>query len=179
MMATSYVIEVKEAVALAAALVAALAALVTAGFVYLQARRMHETVEATLLLDIFTRMNNLYPKRHALLASPLVWADFDSRFPTLEEKFNSQEWNQFGEVAGFYDFLGVLVKRGYLSLALVTDLVSVDVGLWEKYYDVVEHMRLAHAPGLWENWEYLLVKSRGVPSNPAAPADRKASLSGR
>lgn len=154
-------------IAFSLAAIAAVAALATAWFVFLQVRKMHDTLlisqrsmEASLLLAITTRMNELYPKRNKLLQDPPIWADFDSAYPTLESKLNSREWLLMREVGGFYEFLGVLVRRGHLPMTLVSDVVHVDMGIWEKCHETIQQMRQSYAPRLWENWQFLLNEAK-------------------
>src|SRR4051812_10777260 len=153
--------------ALLLATVAAIAALATAWFVYLQVQRMHDTIlisqrsmEASLLLAIAARMNELYSKRNKVIQKPVVWAEFDSAYPSLESKLNSAEWLLLREVGGFYEFLGVLVRRGHLSITLVSDVIHIDLGIWEKCQETIEAMRQAYSPRLWENWQFLITEAR-------------------
>jgi len=67
------------------------------------------------------------------------------------------EWSDFIVVAGFFEGIGILLRRNLIDIGLVDDLFSYSIKtIWEKIKEVTEEVRKYHnAPQIWEWFEYL------------------------
>jgi len=67
------------------------------------------------------------------------------------------EWSDFIVVAGFFEGIGILLRRNLIDIGLVDDLFSYSIQtIWERIKEVTERVRKHHnAPQIWEWFEYL------------------------
>ena len=63
-------------------------------------------------------------------------------------------------LGGFYEEVGVLVRRGFIDFGLVFDMVPFPDKLWESSASIREGLREDWTPDFWENWEYLYKRYR-------------------
>jgi hypothetical protein len=60
----------------------------------------------------------------------------------------------------WYDYIGSLVKQGLVPEESITDVFSwVMVQDWERGQDLIAVSRRIGGPGIWENFEYLVVRA--------------------
>jgi hypothetical protein len=89
------------------------------------------------------------------------WKDFEE-FLELGKDLEFQR--TFRILAGYFEGVGVLVKRGFLDPALIDDLMSSDIiRYWEKIESTVIELRKHHnIPQSAEHQEYLYNKIRRI-----------------
>lgn len=89
------------------------------------------TLRARMLLRISEEWNRVLPIRYALLdrLSSEGMSDrqaIEQRFGSWNSFLNTDEWKEIREVLNFFEFLGILIEKGYVDEDEAFVLVSVD-----------------------------------------------------
>jgi len=116
-----------------------------------------ETRQAQLFMQIYAKMYEpdfLANLNHVIA---FEYKDFDDYERKVSWASNPDEAKKFGPVNLYFEGIGVLVKRGLISPALVDDIISGWViAFWEKYRPwCIEFRRRYNYPAAGEHIEYL------------------------
>ena len=82
----------------------------------------------------------------------------------------SQQFERVRLVAGFFENVGVLVKRGIIDRDILCDLwATIIIGTWDRLSSwIVSGRTNSGNPALWENFEYLTaIAQKWVETHPA------------
>ena len=115
-----------------------------------------ETRQAQLLMQIYSQWMSYDHQKMEFELSRWQWKDYDE----FVEKYgpnNPEGYLAFAVIGDFYEGLGVLVKRGYLSAEVVDDLISSwIIRYWEKFGPInIEFRERFNNPAISEYAEYL------------------------
>jgi len=132
-------------------IVIASASVVAAAVYYiLQIRHQTKIRQTDLIMKLYsTRTSNEFQESWKKVMS------MESKDYRNYEKW--YEWSDFIVVAGFFEGIGILLRRNLIDVGLVDDLFSYSIEtIWERIKEVVEGVRKHHnAPQIWEWFEYL------------------------
>lgn len=151
-----------------AAAASAMGTLVSALLLYRTIRLSARGQQAQIFLEISQKYDAIYSKRNQLLRDGIDWDELNRRYTTYEELVNSKEWREFRDVAGCFEFIGVLVKNKYINENVLFDMIVVNPPLnpadgqltvWERVENFIGKARVRN-PHLWENWQYLVEKEK-------------------
>jgi hypothetical protein len=134
--------------------------------------RKGDSGDVATLLIIQQRYSDVYQRRGQLKrdAGIATYKWFDDTYPSTAEKQASEFWKRFREWAGFCEFVGVLVKHGYIDSDLVFDMINIDVDLWKVYKPLIYELRgdeKWNNKHMFENWEFLI--NEAIKWNTASP----------
>lgn len=162
----SAIVASPERVAALAGVISSIAAAVAAIFAFHQVKVMgrqghlaEQAAQAQVFLNISDKWSNIYRTRLELLRRSMDVEAIKKEYPDIQSYLASEHWSDLRTVGGFYEFIGTLVKRKYLPLDVVLDLVNVDPQLWRHVFPVIAYLRADNFPQLYENWEYLVCLS--------------------
>jgi hypothetical protein len=131
---------------------------VLVGVIYyiLDMRNQTKQRETQVFLQLSSYMGNF-----AQYYTEFIWLyKFDS-FEDYWKKYgpetNPEEWKKQFELYGFYESLGILVKKKLLDVNFVYDLIGGAVeGYWKKAKPITEGLRKRWGPAWLENMEFLV-----------------------
>jgi len=85
------------------------------------------------------------------------WKDFDDWAERYNERTNPEAIATFSSYMLFYDGIGVLVRRGFIDVGLVYELMADSVKVvWERYEPIFRGDReFFQNPKMWDDFEYL------------------------
>jgi hypothetical protein len=112
--------------------------------------------EAPILFEILHRYEATYASRMRLLTIDFRRSAFNDKYPSTEEKLNSDEWALLREVAAFFEFTGILLKHKCVDREMLFDMMYFNPRLWAHMYETVDNMRRVYNPNQWVNWQYLV-----------------------
>jgi len=142
-------------------MLAAIATAYTAYLVYKQVQIMNSTIiqsqkdkEVSILLEISKRFREIFPIRNKLMASDISWEQLIKKYGDFAGIKSSTEWQEFTEVAIFYDLIGMLIKQKYFDPELINELLSIKPGVWEKFENIIFEVR-KETPEFLSNWDYM------------------------
>ena len=83
-----------------------------------------ETRQAALFMSLYETYQSLefVKSRRAVIA--LKWTDFNDFWTKYGSESSSDDWTNWQSQAGFFNGLGVLVKKGLIDISLVDELFS-------------------------------------------------------
>lgn len=105
--------------------------------------------------------------RDSLESKPIPTYDaLKQRYGGIARIKTSDEMAELLRLGGYYDYVGTLVKHGFVDFELVFDMLPMPMSLWESVGPVVQGFRRDWVPDFWNNWEYLvgLYKERRLAS---------------
>ena len=83
-------------------------------------------------------------------------------YESLKKKYHSvhgiktaPELKELLRLGGFYEEVGVLVRRDFIDFILVFDMVPFPDQIWKSAQSVIAGIRRDWIPDFWENFEYL------------------------
>mgnify|MGYP001765386152 CR=1 FL=1 len=146
------------------AALSAVAAAISSFFAFIQVRGVSKqsraselTAQARLLMDIADRWNSIYHIRNEVRLMDLTVDHIFKDYQHAHDFMASERWLKIRSVAGFYEYLGTMIKRGYAPLDPILDLVTVDVALWNQLEPLIYHLRTVEKrTDLYVNFEYLI-----------------------
>ena len=108
---------------------------------------------------IIDESRSLKPVRDSLEASGIPsFAFLKTKYHTLAHIKASEEISPLFHIGGFYEQVGVLVRRGFVDFDLVFDMMPLPDKLWSDSQSIVQAMRTEWVGDFWSNWEYLYIR---------------------
>lgn len=116
-----------------------------------------ETRQAQLFMQIYERFNDLGRSEIITEVLSYEWGDNDEFWERYSSEADPESYRKWNYVAGFFEGVGVLVKRKLIDPEIVDDLMSASTLMfWEKYGSaIVDGRERLNIPQLWEWTEYL------------------------
>jgi len=116
-----------------------------------------ETRQAQLFMQIYERFNDLGRAEIITEVLSYEWRDNDDFWERYSSEADPDSYRKWNYVAGFFEGVGVLVKRKLIDPEIVDDLMSVSILLfWGKYGPaIIDGRERLSIPQLWEWTEYL------------------------
>ena len=115
-----------------------------------------ETRQAQLYMNLYATYHS--PEFRELLYKIMFhqeWKDYDEWKEKYGEE-NYQELVAFGSVMGYFNGLGLLVRKGLIDVDTVYELLSSFVlWVWEKHLPIVQVKRDESNRPFWNEFEYL------------------------
>ena len=117
-------------------------------------------------LQLETRQAQLYMNLDDTYHSPefrkllyemldLEWKDYDEWYEKVRGT-NIPSQVAFGSVMGYFNGLGLLVRKGLIDIDTVYDLLATwIVVVWEKYIPIMQAQRDRRNRPIWGEFEYL------------------------
>ena len=135
-------------------------------------RRQHQVSVLSSIQDTWIA---IYPTRNTLLARHYSPAEWEVREP--KDILSCSEWLDIvGPVANFYEFLGVLVYRGYVRPETLFVLVTVDKITRQNADPLISRLRQTYRADLYVFWDYLIDMWDKHPATVPRGYEAKASL---
>jgi hypothetical protein len=120
----------------------------------LQIRNQNKTRQAQLFMELYATYRNPEFRKlwHRVLSR-----EFKDYQEWQEKYMNPDDLADHTTVQAFLEGVGVLLKRGFIDIEMVDDLLSIVVRLyWEKYGSIVQGSReMLGEPKLMADTEYL------------------------
>ncbi len=113
-----------------------------------------ETRQAQLYMNLYDTYHSPEFRKLLYTMLDLEWKDYDEWY----EKYGrgNPEEIAFGSVMGYFNGLGLLVKKGLIDADTVYDLLATwIVVVWEKYLPIVLAQRDVFNRPVWGEFEYL------------------------
>jgi hypothetical protein len=129
-----------------------------------------ETRQAQLFMNIYTQVYSLEFWNHFReVSQEWDWEDYDDWYDKYESVPEKQ--NIFNAVGSYFEGMGVLVKRNFIDVTFVDDLLSGPLmSLWQKFEPVIlEERRRKNAPTIWEWFGYLYDRVKEVAEKEHGP----------
>jgi len=114
-----------------------------------------ETRQAQLYMNLYATYHS--PEFRELLYKLMYqeWKDYDEWNEKYGEK-NYPEMVAFGSVMGYFNGLGLLVRKSLIDIDTVYDLLSTFiVVVWEKHLPIMQAQRDKRNRPIWGEFEYL------------------------
>jgi hypothetical protein len=115
-----------------------------------------ETRQAQFFMDIYETYRSLdFRKQWNEVRFQWEWDDFDDYWKRYGPDTDNMAVR--GAVFGYYEGIGVLIRKGLIDAELVAELLAETmISIWEKYEDVImEQRRVLDSPTAWNDLEYL------------------------
>ena len=86
------------------------------------------------------------------------WENRDEFLSKYGPEVNVEAFSIFNSTLGFFEGVGMLVRKGFVDVDMVEDLLDLPAfSIWEKFKDVVYVSRKKRGwPQLFANYEYLI-----------------------
>jgi hypothetical protein len=85
------------------------------------------------------------------------WEDWNDYRKKYNWYTNPEEWAKFMSLGAYYEWLGIMVKKGMINADDIYDYGgNACTMLWYKYREIVEEMRKVDDPRHLHWWEYLV-----------------------
>lgn len=134
------------------------AGLVTAYGLVLTFQSLQRTTrqhQISVLSSIQETWIKIYATRNKLLAQQHDPAEWKGREP--KDILSCSTWlDVVGPVANFYEFLGILVYKGYVRPETLFVLVTVDRITRQNADPLISQLRHSYRPDLYVFWDYLI-----------------------
>jgi len=142
--------------AAAAAAVAAAISAVAAFLNYMQVRQSDKERMASICLEISERYDGVYADLIKLSRNPVIWEEFDAKYPDGDDKLDSEEWKLLRKAGGFFELVGVMVEDGLVAPAVLFKFMNIRPRIWLANRTTILRMREKYNPELWVYWERLV-----------------------
>jgi len=121
-------------------------------------RNSNKTRQAQLFMNLYEVYRGMDFRRRWYSTSSWEWSDHDDFLLKYGPDTNVEAFSTFNSILGFFEGVGMLVRRGYVELDLVEDLLDIPADvIWEKFKDIVYASRQKRNwPQLFANYEYLI-----------------------
>lgn len=117
--------------------------------------------EVSILHDVQNRWNEIYSSRNRLRGSDFTRTNWHSM--EVNDILTSKEWLEVVRpVANFYEFIGLVVFKGYIQLDTVLVLVTMDEQSRERAAPLIDALKAHYRDDLYVFWDYLIDESRKV-----------------
>jgi hypothetical protein len=129
-----------------------------------------ETRQAQLFMNIYTQVYSLEFWNHFReVREEWEWEDYDDWYDKYESVPEKQ--NIFNAVGSYFEGMGVLVKRNFIDVTFVDDLLSGPLmSLWQKFEPIIlEERRRKNVPTIWEWFGYLYDRVKEVSEKEHGP----------
>ena len=123
-----------------------------------------ETRQAQLFMQIYERFNDLGRSEIITEVLSYEWEDNDEFWERYSYEADPDSYRKWNYVAGFFEGVGVLVKRKLIDPEIVDDLMSASTLMfWEKYGPaIIDGRERLNIPQLWEWTEYLYQEIKDI-----------------
>ncbi len=121
-----------------------------------------ETRQAQLFMQIYNRTNEVEFWKNYEEILQWDWESLEEYYEKYESRPEMKaKWVAVGQ---FYEGIGVMVKRKFIDITVVDDLMSGPLmSLWQKFEPtILEKRRRRDMPTLWEWFGYLYEEVRKV-----------------
>lgn len=147
--------------------VAAIGVFIAAVNNIIQTRNANRTRQAQLFMQIYDHYNDIDFQRNHFYIMNLEWEDFNDYWEKYGPYTNPETNAIIASYAGFFEGIGVLVKRKLIDSTLVDDLMSGNItSYWEKMRPLVKQIRInLNWPQAFEWTEYLYNKIKKTSTN--------------
>ena len=138
-------------------MVAATGVLIEAAYYVLNMRVTLQTRQAQLFMPIYsTYHSDEYMKAYSEIMR-WKWENYDDYINKYGPESNPEAYIMYRKVFGFFEGVGVLVRRRLIDPSLVDDLMSgAIVQYWERFESILlERRRSLNWPQVGEQIEYL------------------------
>jgi hypothetical protein len=152
-----------------APVLSSIATAAAAYFAYMAIKQSVRGHESQVLFEIVRRHNEIYATRNRLFKMDFSWSRFQQKYPRIEDVLISDEYKALREVGACYELIGTLVKRKYVDLEPVLDLILVNPrsgygdpapSLWEHVSELIYKLGEMWNPDEWVNWEFLVKQEK-------------------
>ena len=133
-----------------------LSLVVVLAYYSIQIRNQNKSRQAQVYLTLYNKWGEKQQNAHAAI-SAAEFRDFDEYIEKYGPETNPEFQNHVGQLVGFYEGIGVMVKEGYLSIRLVALTWAGAIRVfWEKFEPIMDDLAKYHDyPRLWSETLYL------------------------
>jgi len=132
---------------------------VIAGFTYyfITVRNQKRSRQAQLFMQMYDKLSNEMRGTHLRFRRDWKWTDFEDFMEFVDSEKYPENHEDWLKLLYYWESIGVLVKRGYIDVNLVDDLMSgLVLTVWDKLEPVVMEIRERYRyPQFQEFHEYL------------------------
>jgi hypothetical protein len=132
-----------------------IAVLVALIFTAYQIKLSSKATEATLLKDLFDKNAELRKQFYQLRHNIFQYDELVEKYPDILTLRTLEQLEPLFQIGHHYEYIGILVRKKFMNLNTVFELIPVDKEIWLKSKPIREHLRQNWLPDWWENWEYL------------------------
>ena len=132
----------------------------TASILYytLTLRNTNKTRQTQIFMNLYEVYRSVEFRRLWYGTSSWSWTSYDDFMFKYGWETNPEAFSVVHAILGYFEGVGMLVKRGEIDIALVEDLLDFPaVNIWNRFKDFVYGGREQQGwPELFSNYEYLV-----------------------
>jgi hypothetical protein len=127
-----------------------------------------ETRQAQLFMNVYQEWISKDNLKDLHKCETMEWTDYDDFFTKYDPIENPDEHASWDKMFYYFNGLGQLVKQDLVNPESVVDLMGgTIIGLWEKFYPLIEEMRARYpSSNAAQNFEYLYNKMKELRERP-------------
>ena len=135
-------------------MVAATGVLIAAVYYVLNMRAAIKTREAQLFMQIFERFKE---KDFWEGINETRKAEFNEFLEKTQIKMTFDDYNRLNSMSAYFEGIGVLLKRGYISVDLINDFMPITIlSYFENIKPYIQwRIEKGGSPYRWKNYQYL------------------------
>jgi len=121
----------------------------TASIIYYASvlRNQNKTRQVQLLMDLYTKYQSTEYRQNTSDIQHQEWVDYEDWKQKYSLEANPESWAKWQSVAGFYNGIGVLLRRNMIDISLVNELLAnVVYKDWEHMGDILIEWRKEMPP---------------------------------
>jgi hypothetical protein len=121
----------------------------------LQLRLSSKTSSATLLRDLFDKNAELRNNFNNLRDNAPPYDELVDQYPDVFTLRTLPQLEPLFQIGHHYEYIGLIVKKRFIKLEIVFELIPVDKDIWVNSEPIRNHLRKHWLADWWDNWEYL------------------------
>jgi hypothetical protein len=127
-----------------------------------------ETRQAQLFMQIYDKFNDYDRSEISIEVLSFEWENNEDFWSKYSFEADPEAYRKWNHVAGFFEGVGVLVKRKLIDPEVVDDLMSASTLMfWERYGPVIiDGRKRLNMPQMWEWAEYLYHEIKSIANLP-------------
>jgi hypothetical protein len=143
---------------------AALGFLFAATYYILELRNQNRTRQAQLFMQIYSVFRTEEFQDYITEMLSWKWNDYDDFMKRYGPTTNPKAWRALGFIAGYFEGIGLMVKKKLIDISLVENLMSTHIiYFWEKINPLsIEMRRYFNRPqiDMWKEYLYNEITKR-------------------
>lgn len=141
--------------------------LAAAIFIFVQAKRMSESIKQGRLqtqiatcIEVWKQYNEVFSDRQRLLRDPVSLEVLLENYTSIDDLVDSEDYKCLRRVATVYGMAAALIRAGAVTPHVLFTYISVPPKLWDDHWPLVKYIREGYYEHLFAGWEELDAASR-------------------